>query len=182
MILKEAVKSHGSKEWTKVSKTLRQDFSLIRSPKQCRDRWSNYLKIEGYSPSFTSLEKDSIFKNFFQRGCKWSVLAEIIQTKSENQIKNFLNSTVRRNVRKFDRYREDEDKIKCNSIKLLGITEIQKILCADTDKNIEWFKQFKLSDDAKKQIEVIRAECSKKVHSTNLLEIELDKILDSLLK
>ena len=180
--MKETVNSYGSKNWKNVSKVLKENFGIIQSPKQCRDRWSNYLKIENYSSSFTSQEKNSIFKYFLELGCKWSVLSSIIKTKSENQIKNFLNSTIRRNVRKFDKYRADEEKINCNSLNLLKIVELQKILTAEKTKSFDWFKQQNLSQDTKRQIEMIRAECSREVLETNLLEKELDNILDSLLK
>ena len=85
-------------------------------------------------------------------------------------------------MRKFDKYRANEEKINCNSLKLLKIVELQNILTADTTTKIDWFKQQKISEDAKRQIEIIRAECSQNVLEMNLLEKELDDILDSLLK
>ena len=179
--MKEAVNSYGSQNWKSVSKALQEDSGIIQTPKQCRDRWSNYLKIDNYSSSFTSDEKSSILKKILELGCKWSVLSLIIKTKSENQIKNFLNSTIRRNVRKFDKYRVNEEKINCNSLKLLEIVELQIILTADKTKNVDWFKQKNLSEYAKRQIEIITAECPQNALGTNSLEKELDDMLDSLL-
>ena len=76
--------------WSSISKRFKEVSGVSRSAKQCRDRWTNCLRIEKYNYIFTDQEKKSIFKNFRKLGSKWSVLSAIIQSKSENQIKNLF--------------------------------------------------------------------------------------------
>ena len=176
------MKIHGFQNWKTISKVFKEDFDLVRSPKQCRDRWTNCLRIEKYNYIFTDQEKKSIFKNFRKLGSKWSVLSAIIQSKSENQIKNFLNSTIRRNLRKFNKSKGEEEQIKICSLDLLKIDELQRILEADKSRSLKWFKEQTISIEARKEIEIIQSKTIEKKVETSPLIKELDCILDKLLK
>ena len=180
-ILKRSIIIFGSKSWKKISIDLKANYGIDRSPKQCRDRWCNYLRIERFCSFFTEEEKILIFKHFFEIGCKWSVLSEIIQTKSENQIKNFFNSTIRRNVRKFNKGKDHQDRIHFCSLEILKIDELKEILIADKQISINWFNSKFISEDSKQMIEKIRIENVKKTQITDFLVNELDNVLDSLL-
>ena len=179
--MKKQITVFGSKNWKVVSTYLKNDFGINRTPKQCRDRWCNYLKIEEFSSLFTEDEKKIIFKKFFEIGSKWSVLSEIIKTKSENQIKNFINSTVRRNIRKFNKGKNFEDRINFSSIDILSITELKEILIADKDASIEYLSSKCLNEESKQKIEKMRIENSNKSLESNFLIGELDNILEELL-
>ena len=181
IILKKQITVYGLKNWKVISQDLLNNFGIKRTPKQCRDRWCNYLKIEEFSPIFTENEKNMIFKNFFEIGSKWSVLSEIIKTKSENQIKNFINSTVRRNIRKFNKGKNFEDRINFSSIDILSITELKEILIADKDASIEYLSSKCLNEESKQKIEKMRIENSNKSLESNFLIGELDNILEELL-
>ena len=178
----ENVKTHGCQNWKTVSKVLSEEFDLVRSAKQCRDRWTNFLRIEKYSNFFTDQEKISIFTNFRKLGSKWSVLSAIIQSKSENQIKNFLNSTIRRNLRKFNKGKADEEQIKFCSLDLLEIVELQNILEANKSKSLKWFEEQTISNEARKEIEIIQSKSIEQKIETSPLIKELDCILDKLLR
>ena len=181
MILKKCIITYGSKSWKVISQDIQNRFGIKRTPKQCRDRWCNYLKIEEFSTLFTEDEKNLIFKKFFEIGSKWSVLSEIIQTKSENQIKNFINSTVRRNIRKFNKGKNYEDRINCQSIDMLNVNELKEILTVDKEVSIEFFSSKNLSEGSKKKIEKMRIENLKRSLESNFLVGELDNILENLL-
>ena len=179
--MKKQITVFGSKNWKVVSTYLKNDFGINRTPKQCRDRWCNYLKIEEFSSLFTEDEKKIIFKKFFEIGSKWSVLSEIIRTKSENQIKNFINSTIRRNIRKFNKGKSYEERINCSSIDILNITELKEILTADKGVSINLFSSKILSEESKQKIENMRIENLNRSSESNFLVGELDNILESLL-
>ena len=179
--LKNSIIVFGSKSWKTVSVDLKNNFGVDRTPKQCRDRWCNYLKIDRFSSFFTEDEKNLIFKHFFEIGCKWSILSEIIQTKSENQIKNFLNSTIRRNIRKFNKGKIYQERINFSSLEILKINELKEILSADKQISISWFNSQFISQESKLIIEKLRMESLNKSFVKDFLVGELDMVLDSLL-
>ena len=160
---------------------MKTNFGISRTPKQCRDRWSNFLKIDRFSSFFTQEEKDLALRNFFEIGCKWSVLSEILQTKSENQIKNFFNSTLRRNIRRFNKGKIYEERINFTSLEILKINELKEILTADKDKSISWFNSKFISQESKEIIEKMKIESLSRSSQKDSLVEELDNILDSLL-
>jgi hypothetical protein len=96
---------------------------------------------------------------FLEYGNKWSFISQTIKTKSENQIKNFINSTLRRNLRRFNSSRCEEEKIKCNSLDLFKIQDIRYILCAGKERKKEWFQDQMLTTEAKRQIRAIEESC-----------------------
>ena len=181
MNLNKCIMIYGLKNWKAISYDLENNFGIKRTPKQCRDRWCNYLKIERFSSIFTNEEKNLIFKNFFEIGSKWSVLSGIIQTKSENQIKNFINSTIRRNIRKFNKGKNYEDRINFCSIDILNISELKEILIADKEVNINLLSSKILSEESKKKIQKMRTENMNRSSESNFLVEELDNILEGLL-
>ena len=139
------------------------------------------MKIEGFSSLFTEDEKNIIFKNYFEIGPKWSVLSGILQTKSENQIKNFINSTIRRNIRKFNKGKNYEDRINCSSINILKIRELKDILTADKKVSTYLISSKCLSDESKQKIEKMRIENVNRSSEPCCLVGELDNILECLL-
>lgn len=98
-------------------------------------------------------EQDKIFQVFFQHGPQWSKIAKEIGNRTENQIKNFLNTTVRRNVRRFNKLQKFENQIRIFTIDLLRIEEIRNLLLADKKCNIEYFRRFSVSENARRAIE-----------------------------
>ncbi|OHT13399.1 Myb-like DNA-binding domain containing protein [Tritrichomonas foetus] len=69
--------------WSKIAKKMSK-----RSPKQCRDRYNNYLK-EGVKTCKWSDEEDQLLCKLFEEiGPKWVQMSRVIQGRSENDIKN----------------------------------------------------------------------------------------------
>ncbi|OHS98920.1 Myb-like DNA-binding domain containing protein [Tritrichomonas foetus] len=80
------VKVYGTKNWMIVA-----SFLEGRTPKQCRDRYSNYL-IPGFSQCEWSHEEDQLLtKLYFENGPKWSLLKKFLVGRSSNSIKNRWN-------------------------------------------------------------------------------------------
>ena len=122
--LRQVVESCGLSNWKNVSSELQSLFDLNRTPKQCRDRWCNYTKFKRFSPKFSRSETKLVFELFFENGCKWSYISNIISSKSENQIKNFINSTLRRNIRRYNKGKHPDDKIPIISLRLYNILKL----------------------------------------------------------
>lgn len=82
-LLKKIVSIFGAKNWKKISSCL-----FGRSPKQCRDRYINYL-TPGYFKGQWSNDEDLLLVQAFSvYGPKWSTLKKYFPNRSSISIKN----------------------------------------------------------------------------------------------
>ncbi|KOM56913.1 hypothetical protein LR48_Vigan10g280500 [Vigna angularis] len=89
--LMELVSQFGPKKWTQIARSLHG-----RIGKQCRERWKNHLQPNIRKGSW-SLEEDMILiKGHQEFGRKWSKIAKRLSGRTENDIKNRWNATIRR--------------------------------------------------------------------------------------
>ncbi|QCD95259.1 myb proto-oncogene protein [Vigna unguiculata] len=89
--LVELVNQLGTKKWTQIARSIEG-----RIGKQCRERWNNHLQPNIRKGSW-SLEEDMILiKGHQEFGTKWSKIAKRMCGRSENDIKNRWNATMRR--------------------------------------------------------------------------------------
>lgn len=81
--LKKLVSIFGTKNWRIVAASL-----LGRTPKQCRDRYTNYL-VPGFFKGEWSKDEDLLLAQTFSAyGPKWSILKNFFPHRSCNSIKN----------------------------------------------------------------------------------------------
>ncbi|KAK8880661.1 hypothetical protein M9Y10_003344 [Tritrichomonas musculus] len=81
--LKRLVDLFGQKNWTIIS-----SFMNGRSPKQCRDRYCNYLVPGFFQGEWSKEEDDLLIKLYKENGSKWSLFKEHFPKRSPNSIKN----------------------------------------------------------------------------------------------
>ena len=82
-ILLNLVQKIGSKNWEKISKLMPG-----RSPKQCRDRYCNYLS-EPHKPGPWMPEEDDLLLHFLSLiGPKWVEISRYIPGRSGSNVKN----------------------------------------------------------------------------------------------
>lgn len=82
-ILKKLVGMYGTKQWRLVASMING-----RTPKQCRDRYTNYL-IPGFFRGEWSNEEDLLLMNLYSiHGPKWSIIKNFFPNRSSNSIKN----------------------------------------------------------------------------------------------
>ncbi|KAK8866670.1 hypothetical protein M9Y10_009636 [Tritrichomonas musculus] len=87
------VNEHGERGWTKIAAQLPG-----RVGKQCRERWINCLNPSIRKTEWTE-DEDSIIISMQEKiGNKWSKIAEVLPGRSDNQIKNRWNSTLKRRI------------------------------------------------------------------------------------
>ncbi|PRQ51663.1 putative transcription factor MYB-HB-like family [Rosa chinensis] len=95
-IVKDYVKNHGAGKWDKLSKETGE--CLKRSGNSVRLRWLNYLRPDINTSSITEYEEDLLIRLHKLLGNRWSLIARRIPGRTENQVKNYWNSTLKKKL------------------------------------------------------------------------------------
>ncbi|XP_057730486.1 transcription factor MYB101-like [Arachis stenosperma] len=96
-ILIEQVKKWGKGNWSLI----RKNSELRRSGKSCRLRWSNHLNPDLKKGPFSEEEEKTIDDLHAKFGNKWALMATQIPGRSDNDIKNFWNSRMKKRLREY---------------------------------------------------------------------------------
>jgi myb proto-oncogene protein len=88
------VRAHGEGCW----RSLPGAAGLLRCGKSCRLRWINYLRPDLKRGNFTRDEDDLIVKLHAVLGNKWSLIAARLPGRTDNEIKNYWNTHIRRKL------------------------------------------------------------------------------------
>uniref|UniRef100_A0ACD5T7V0 Uncharacterized protein n=1 Tax=Avena sativa TaxID=4498 RepID=A0ACD5T7V0_AVESA len=86
---------HGVGCWSSVPRLA----GLHRCGKSCRLRWINYLRPDLKRGSFSQQEEDLIVALHQILGNRWSQIATHLPGRTDNEIKNFWNSCVKKKLR-----------------------------------------------------------------------------------
>ncbi|KAL9663952.1 hypothetical protein QQ045_019346 [Rhodiola kirilowii] len=88
------IKKNGEGCW----RTLPQAAGLLRCGKSCRLRWINYLRPDLKRGNFAEDEEDLIIKLHALLGNRWSLIAGRLPGRTDNEVKNYWNSHLRRKL------------------------------------------------------------------------------------
>ncbi|CAK8579065.1 unnamed protein product [Lathyrus sativus] len=88
------IKSHGEGCWRSLPKAA----GLARCGKSCRLRWINYLRPDLKRGNFTREEDELIIRLHDQVGNKWSQIAQQLKGRTDNEIKNYWNTHIKRKL------------------------------------------------------------------------------------
>ncbi|CAL4911356.1 unnamed protein product [Urochloa decumbens] len=88
------IKAHGEGCWRSLPKAA----GLMRCGKSCRLRWINYLRPDLKRGNFTEEEDDVIIKLHQILGNKWSLIAGRLPGRTDNEIKNYWNTHIKRKL------------------------------------------------------------------------------------
>ncbi|CAK93585.1 unnamed protein product (macronuclear) [Paramecium tetraurelia] len=82
--------------WTQIAVSLyeRSLQGNIRTPKQIRERWMNYLNPELNKEQWLLKEDLIILNNVVKNGKKWSQISQQLNGRTENQVKNRYKSLI----------------------------------------------------------------------------------------
>jgi hypothetical protein len=87
----EHVSIHGPCHWPILCKALENR----RSPKQCRERWSNHLNPDLNTNSWTAAEDQILLSEYGRIGPRWVTIAQVLPGRSDNAVKNRWNTTLK---------------------------------------------------------------------------------------
>ncbi|XP_078441554.1 myb-related protein 308-like isoform X1 [Wolffia australiana] len=88
------IRAHGEGSWRSLPKVA----GLLRCGKSCRLRWINYLRPDLKRGNFTEEEDELIIKLHEVMGNKWSLIAGRLPGRTDNEIKNYWNTHIRRKL------------------------------------------------------------------------------------
>ncbi|KAL3528192.1 hypothetical protein ACH5RR_012848 [Cinchona calisaya] len=88
------IKQHGEGCWRSLPKAA----GLQRCGKSCRLRWINYLRPDLKRGNFTEEEDELIINLHTLLGNKWSVIAARLPGRTDNEIKNYWNTHIKRKL------------------------------------------------------------------------------------
>ncbi|KAG8663082.1 hypothetical protein MANES_01G175900v8 [Manihot esculenta] len=91
-ILVDYVTKHGEGNWNAVQK----HSGLSRCGKSCRLRWANHLRPDLKKGAFTIEEERRIIELHASMGNKWARMAAELPGRTDNEIKNYWNTRIKR--------------------------------------------------------------------------------------
>ncbi|KAK8997372.1 hypothetical protein V6N11_020852 [Hibiscus sabdariffa] len=94
-VLAEYVRTHGEGNWNAVQK----NTGLARCGKSCRLRWANHLRPNLKKGAFSPEEERIIVELHAKMGNKWARMATQLPGRTDNEIKNYWNTRVKRRQR-----------------------------------------------------------------------------------
>ncbi|KAL9145178.1 hypothetical protein ABFS82_13G023300 [Erythranthe guttata] len=88
------IQMHGPGNW----RTLPKIAGLERCGKSCRLRWTNYLRPDIKRGRFSFEEEETIIQLHSVLGNKWSAIAARLPGRTDNEIKNYWNTHIRKRL------------------------------------------------------------------------------------
>ncbi|XP_004500080.1 uncharacterized protein [Cicer arietinum] len=105
-ILIDYVTKQGEGNWNAVQR----NTGLNRCGKSCRLRWANHLRPNLKKGAFSSEEEKLIVELHAQFGNKWARMAALLPGRTDNEIKNYWNTRIKRRQRQgLPLYSDDHD-------------------------------------------------------------------------
>ncbi|CAI0556782.1 unnamed protein product [Linum tenue] len=92
--LVDYIRTHGEGCWRSLPKSA----GLLRCGKSCRLRWINYLRPDLKRGNFSEEEDELIIKLHSLLGNKWSLIAGRLPGRTDNEIKNYWNTHIKRKL------------------------------------------------------------------------------------
>ncbi|KAH7654214.1 Transcription factor Myb domain-containing protein [Dioscorea alata] len=97
IILVSYIQQHGPGNWRLVP----INTGLMRCSKSCRLRWTNYLRPGIKRGNFTYTEEAIIVHLQSLLGNRWAAIASYLPQRTDNDIKNYWNTHLKKKLRRF---------------------------------------------------------------------------------
>lgn len=96
IILVSYIQENGPGNWRSVP----TNTGLLRCSKSCRLRWTNYLRPGIKRGAFTPHEEGMIIHLQALLGNKWAAIASYLPQRTDNDIKNYWNTHLKKKIKK----------------------------------------------------------------------------------
>ncbi|KAJ4780389.1 MYB transcription factor [Rhynchospora pubera] len=96
IILVSYIQEHGPGNWRSIP----TNTGLMRCSKSCRLRWTNYLRLGIKRGNFTPREEGIIIHLQAMLGNKWAAIASYLPQRTDNDIKNYWNTHLKKKLKK----------------------------------------------------------------------------------
>ncbi|WOG91034.1 hypothetical protein DCAR_0310282 [Daucus carota subsp. sativus] len=104
IVLVTYIQEHGPGNWRSVP----TNTGLLRCSKSCRLRWTNYLRPGIKRGNFTPHEEGMIVHLQSLLGNKWAAIASYLPQRTDNDIKNYWNTHLKKKIRKLQTASSDD--------------------------------------------------------------------------
>ncbi|CAL0330627.1 unnamed protein product [Lupinus luteus] len=104
IILVSYIQEHGPGNWRSVP----TNTGLMRCSKSCRLRWTNYLRPGIKRGNFTDHEEKMIIHLQALLGNRWAAIASYLPQRTDNDIKNYWNTHLKRKHNKLQNGGNDD--------------------------------------------------------------------------
>ncbi|CAD8203196.1 unnamed protein product [Paramecium octaurelia] len=113
--------------WTFIALELynKNGGQFIRTPKQVRERWMNYLNPKLNKANWSQTEDLQLLTNIVKNGKRWSQLSAALTGRTENQVKNRFKSLMQKIFKDEDDDELDELQAIQDYLKKLGVPSDQ---------------------------------------------------------
>ncbi|KAI4303794.1 hypothetical protein MLD38_039387 [Melastoma candidum] len=105
IILVSYIQEHGPRNWISVP----TNTGLTRCSKSCRLRWTNYLRPGIRRGNFNDHEESLIVHLQALLGNRWAAIASYLPQRTDNDIKNYWNTHLKKKLRKIQSSGHDND-------------------------------------------------------------------------
>lgn len=105
------IQEHGPGNWRAVP----TNTGLLRCSKSCRLRWTNYLRPGIKRGNFTEHEEKMIIHLQALLGNRWAAIASYLPQRTDNDIKNYWNTHLKKKLGKSEEQGENGEKGKSSS-------------------------------------------------------------------
>ncbi|KAK7411398.1 hypothetical protein VNO78_02831 [Psophocarpus tetragonolobus] len=111
IILVSYIQEHGPGNWRSVP----TNTGLMRCSKSCRLRWTNYLRPGIKRGNFTDHEEKMIIHLQALLGNRWAAIASYLPQRTDNDIKNYWNTYLKKKLKKMQSEGDDGNDEKGNN-------------------------------------------------------------------
>jgi hypothetical protein len=94
----EFVSLNGPRNWVKLAELLPG-----RIGKQCRERWTNHLSPSVARSTWNNEEDRRLVDLHKQYGNQWTIIASFMDGRTDNDVKNRWNSSLKRRIERIER-------------------------------------------------------------------------------